>query len=268
MDWLGDANTQWVAEQLARHAEVSARDVGYAGLKDRRAVTTQWFSVLRKAGVNADWASFSAEGVEILESHRHKRKLRRGAHRGNAFRIAIRSDAPLPRDGLSERLEQITEQGVPNYFGEQRFGRDAANLELGRAVVAGRRVSRHKRSIGLSALRSYQFNEELDARVREGSWNTLLQGDVANLEGTGSVFAVEEVTAELEQRCHAMDIHPCGTLPGFDSVRVEPGTRALRMRINGLTWEVEDETLWLEFDIRRGSFATVVLRELASLQSG
>lgn len=268
-DWLQvrktDANTHWVAEQLARHAAVPARDVGYAGLKDRRAVATQWFSVRRKSGAGTNWTTFAAEGVEILESWRHNRKLRRGAHKGNAFRIAVRSNTQLPQDELHGRLQQIAEQGVPNYFGEQRFGRDAANLGLGRGVLAGRRVSRHKRSIGISALRAYEFNAELDARVRDGSWNSLLPGDVANLDGTGSVFAVEDVTPELQLRCASLDIHPCGSLPGFDAIGIEAGTRALRMRVTEVSWEFGEQVLWLEFRLGRGSYATAVLREIARL---
>ena len=268
-DWLQvrktDANTHWVAEQLARHASVAARDVGYAGLKDRRAVTTQWFSVRRRSGAGTDWTKFTAEGVELLEHSRHNRKLRRGAHRGNAFRIAVRGDAALPRAQLEARLQLIDEQGVPNYFGEQRFGRGGSNVDLGHAVLAGRRLSRNKRSLGISALRSFRFNEELDARVRADSWHTLLPGDLANLDGSGSVFAIEEVTTELEQRCRAMDVHPCGSLPGFETIGVEPGTRALRMRVTDLRWEIEEDVLWLEFRLRKGSYATAVLRELVRL---
>ena len=268
-DWLEvrktDANTHWVAGQLARYAAIPVRDVGYAGLKDRRAVTTQWFSVRRKPGVNPDWGVLTITGVEILQIRKHNRKLRRGAHAGNVFRIAVRGDAALPRDSVDQRLRQIAEQGVPNYFGEQRFGRDAANLELGRAVLDGRRVSRHKRSIGISALRAYEFNNELDARVRAGTWNKLRPGDTANLDGTGSVFVVEEMTKELEQRCSELDIHPCGSLPAFESLRVAAGTRALRMRVADLQWQLSEDVLWLNFRLGKGKFATAVLREVASL---
>lgn len=268
-DWLQvkktGANTQWVAEQLARHAAVSARDVGYAGLKDRHAVTTQWFSVRRQSAVGTDWTTFVAEGVEILETRRHNRKLRRGAHKSNAFRIAIRSDAPLPKDRLDERLQLIADRGAPNYFGDQRFGRDGGNVDLGHAVLAGRRLSRNKRSLGISALRSLHFNEELDGRVRAGNWDSLLPGDTANLDGTGSVFAVEAVTEELEQRCIDMDIHPCGTLPGFGSIGVKAAYRPLRMRVIDLNWEIDADALWLDFGLRKGCFATAVLREIASL---
>jgi tRNA pseudouridine13 synthase len=266
-DWLWiektGANTAWVAGQLARHAGLKERDVGYAGLKDRHAVTRQWFSVRRPSGEGTDWDVFEAEGVVVLEQHRHQRKLKRGAHKGNAFRIAVRSaDVDTHRDALTERLQAIDEQGVPNYFGEQRFGRDGANIELGRSVVAGRRVSRHKRSIGISALRSLEFNNELSARIEAGTWNKLISGDKANLEGSRSIFDIDEPTPELEQRCAEMDIHPTGTLPGFENLRVELGYRPLRMRVSNLDWEIDKDALWLEFSLGRGSYATAVLREI------
>ena len=270
-DWLRvrktGANTHWVAEQLARHASIPVRDVGYAGLKDRHAVTSQWFSVRRRPGTQTDWDSFGADCVEILERRAHSRKLKRGAHRGNQFRIAIRGADVLPmRGAIEHRLALMDAQGVPNYFGEQRFGRNGANIELGRAVTDGRRVSRHRRSIGISAIRSFHFNESLSARVSDGTWNVLVPGDVANLDGSGSVFVVDQVTADLEQRCEDMDIHPCGSLPGIDSLGVRTASRPLRMRVPDLEWKLEDGVLWLSFKLGKGSYATAVLRELVALE--
>ena len=266
-DWLylekTGANTHWVAEQLAKHAGIKDRDVGYAGLKDRHAVTRQWFSVRRPSAEGTDWDTFAAEGVRILEQQRHQRKLKRGAHRGNAFRIAVRSDELSKHcAAIEQRLAQIKGGGVPNYFGEQRFGRNGSNVELGRAIVAGRRVSRHKRSIGISALRSLEFNNELSARVQDGTWNRILAGDTANLDGSNSVFSVTDLTQELEDRCAHMDIHPCGSLPALDRIGVKAAFRSLRMRVRNLQWEFDEDALWLEFSLDKGSFATTVLREL------
>jgi len=269
-DWLWvektGANTHWVAERLAQHVRIPPRDIGYAGLKDRHAVTRQWFSVRRPAGGN-DWQGFEAPGVRILEQQRHGRKLKRGAHRGNRFRIAVRAAGIAGvSTAIGDRVAAISEQGVPNYFGEQRFGREGSNVALGQAVVEGRRVPRHKRSIGLSAIRSFQFNEELDRRVTDGTWNTVMPGDVANLDGTGSIFNVEEVTTDLEHRCAEMDIHPCGLLPEVSAARVAASHRPLRLPVRDLQWEVEADALWLEFRLGRGSYATAVLREVASIQ--
>jgi len=267
-DWLHvektGANTHWVSEQLANHAGIKPRDVGYAGLKDRHAVTRQWFSVRRPSVEGTDWQSFEAEGVSILGQHVHRRKLKRGAHRGNSFRIALRADnVEQYRSAVVERLVQIEAQGVPNYFGEQRFGRDGSNIDLGNAVLAGHRLPRNKRSMGISAVRSLHFNDELSARVSDGTWNRILPGDKANLDGSGSIFDVDEVTPDLERRYAELDIHPCGSLPAFASIGVESAQRPLRMRVSDLRWEIADDALWLEFVLGRGSYATTVLREIA-----
>lgn len=295
-DWLNvekiNANTQWVAERLADHAGVAARDVGFAGLKDRHAVTRQWFSVRRATSTGTDWQSFAVAGVRVLAQKQHRRKLRRGAHERNRFRIALRADhIESERDALDRRLATIGARGVPNYFGEQRFGRGGANLELCRAVFTGRRVSRAKRSLALSAARSLIFNDILAARVADGTWNTLLPGECVNLDGSASVFSMDAVTSELAGRCAEMDVHPSGTLWGLSAprstgsvaaleqqvaathaalvaglakARVEASSRPLRLRVQDFNWEFADGALWLEFALGPGSYATAVLRELAT----
>jgi tRNA pseudouridine13 synthase len=264
------ANTEWVSRQLASHADVPARDVGYAGLKDRHAVTRQWFSVPRWKA--PEWDRLEVEGVRVLDLQRNHRKLRRGAHKGNRFRIVLRG--ALPETGaLDERLQMISTSGVPNYFGEQRFGRAGSNIAL----------PRHKRSIAISAARSFLFNQVLDARVRDRSWNCLVAGDVANLDGTASVFAVDEMDEDLARRCSVMDIHPTGPLYGdgtpascvssgqeswlkaLTNARVKSGRRSLRLRIIDLEWTTADDSLVLEFALGRGAFATSVLREIANV---
>jgi len=297
-DWLFvekiGANTHWVGEQLAQHAGIKPRDVGYAGLKDRYAVTQQWFSVRRPSVEGTDWQSFEAEGVRIVEQHLHRRKLRRGAHRGNAFRIALRDDEiALRQEDVVERLSKIESRGVPNYFGEQRFGRDGSNVDLGRSLFGGRRLTRNKRSIALSAVRSFLFNQILDTRVRDGSWERILPGELANLDGSGSVFPVDDVSSDITARCAAFDIHPTATLwgsgtplgshivaemekdatadysdlcDGLISAKVDASSRPLRVRVQDLRWEFEDDALWLEFLLPKGAFATTVLRELVLLE--
>ena len=270
------ANTEWVARQLARHAEVPAKDVGYAGLKDRHAVTRQWFSVPRWHA--PDWSALVVDGVQVIEVARHQKKLRRGAHRGNRFRIVLRGEAiGRHEEELAARMETIRAQGVPNYFGDQRFGRDGANLELADAWAAGKRLPRHKRSLAISTMRSFLFNESLDGRVRDGTWNRLLPGDTANLDGTGSVFEVAELDAELESRCAAMDIHSAGTLAGegcrngpdawrtaLDAARIQPGARSFRLRVADAACTVEDAAACLSFTLGRGAFATAVIREICT----
>ena len=271
------ANTEWVSRQLATFAEVPARDVGYAGLKDRHAITRQWFSVPRWHA--PDWSLLDVDGVQILDVQRHNKKLRRGAHRANHFRIVLRGDGIAEHASmLEQRVQVIREQGVPNYFGEQRFGRAGNNLELADVFAAGKRLPRHKRSIAISTIRSFLFNETLHARVVDGSWDTLLAGDKANLDGTGSVFDVEEIDEELTRRCKEMDIHPAGELVGdgsdcdnekwlaaLEKARVEPGTRSLRLRVADLEIEAGADAVTLSFGLTRGAFATSVLRELVQV---
>lgn len=268
-------NTEWLSRQLARFADVPARDVGYAGLKDRHAITRQWFSVPRWN--SPDWTALDVDGANVLDVQRHNKKLRRGAHKANAFRIVLRGDdiAHCAED-IEQRVQIIRGQGVPNYFGEQRFGRDGSNLGLADVWANGKRLPRHKRSLAISTIRSFVFNESLNARVKSATWNALLAGDKANLDGTGSVFDVEEVDEELVRRCKEMDIHPAGELVGDGSdtgpeewlaalgkARVEKGTRSLRLKVNGLDMQAEDDALVLAFALGRGAFATSVLREIA-----
>lgn len=266
-------NTEWVARQLARFAEVPARDVGYAGLKDRHAVTRQWFSVPRWH--SPDWQSITLDGVQILAVQRHLRKLRRGAHQGNGFRIVLREPNALDPALVAQRLAVIREQGVPNYFGQQRFGRNGANLQLAESWAQGKRLPRDKRSLAISTLRSALFNDVLAGRVASGDWHHLRDGDSANLDGSASVFAVEAVDDALRARCAAMDIHPAIELAGqgsgvvpeqwqiaLDRARVEPGTRSLRLPVRDLSHAFLDEGLLLTFSLPRGAFATAVLREI------
>ncbi len=267
------ANTEWVARQLALYAEVPAKDVGYAGLKDRHAVTRQWFSVPRW---NAPaWDGLDIPGVRLADLKRHRRKLRRGAHRGNAFRIVLRLTTAADQGAVEKRLATIRNAGVPNYFGEQRFGREAGNLLLANDWASGKRMPQHKKGLAISTIRSFVFNEVLAARVQSATWNQFASGDQANLDGTASVFDVLDIDDELRRRCHAMDVHPAGRLPGESSNiepelwqtalnkrRVEAGTRSLRLPVRNLSHETNEADIVLSFTLDRGTFATAVLREV------
>jgi tRNA pseudouridine13 synthase len=283
------ANTRWVAERLAQAAGAKPREVGFAGMKDRHAVTTQWFSIgLQEAG-NADWQSWQIPGVTILQALRHRRKLQTGALRGNRFRILLRHlEGPL--EGLEERCQRLAGAGFPNYFGAQRFGRDGGNVGRGaRWLERGGRISRGERSIYLSAVRSYLFNLVLAERVRQGSWNRLLDGDVAMLDGSRSLFPCELPDEVLERRCAAFDIHPSGPLPGrggvpaarealalecdalqaqqglvesLDKAGVTADRRSLRVLPAELRWSLGEDGLALAFSLPPGAYATSLLREL------
>ena len=274
------ANTEWVGRQLAAFADVPARDIGYSGMKDRHAVARQWFSVPRWN--QPDWQQLEIEGVGLLEQQRHQRKLKRGAHQSNFFRIVLRGDLSTA-SGIDARLAAIAEEGVPNYFGEQRFGRGGGNLAMADQWAAGKRLPRHKRSIAISSARAFLFNQNLQQRVQQQTWNRLLPGDVANLDGSGSVFTVESVDDDIERRCQVMDLHPAGILWGdgaskagiaeeqlpwcaaLENARAKVAHRSLRLRPQAFSWTLDAESLTLEFSLRRGSFATAVLRELAAV---
>ena len=285
-----NANTQWVARELARACGCRPMDVGYAGLKDRRSVAVQWFSVPRAPRAHADWAGVGGAQFEVLEAHAHARKLPRGALAGNRFLIRARG-VTAGESSLGQRLASIRERGVPNYFGPQRFGRDGANLErIGQDL---RRLKPPERGFVLSAARSLIFNAVLGARVEDGSWARLGAGDLAILDGRGSHFPVEAPDETLRERCASLEIHPTGPLWGRgappcggsvlaleERVAAQHGAacallaeagmdqerRSLRLSVRDLCWrrEGEDEVV-LQFRLARGAYATAVLRELFTL---
>ena len=284
------ANTEFVARELARHGRTRPPEVGFAGLKDRNAVATQWFTVPRGALQAQDWTSFTHPEFEVLEAHAHRRKLRRGALAGNRFRLCIR-ELGGERSELERRVATLNAQGVPNYFGEQRFGRDGGNLTRAFDWAGSGQEPRARADVGfaLSAARSTIFNAVLAERVTRGDWRVLLDGDVANLQGSGSVFAVPSVDETLRQRAAELDLHPTGPLWGagdsmaggavqalerevaalfepLASLLEREGLRAerrsLRLKVEELRASVEGDTLTLEFRLDPGAFATTVLREL------
>lgn len=288
-------NTAWVARELARLTDVRPHDVGYAGLKDRHAVTTQWFSMPARRRTAESLVGAGGEGFEVLEAHAHRRKLPRGALTGNDFRIVLRGFDGAP-SALEARLARLRDRGVPNYFGPQRFGRELSNL----AVLRGTPAPRDGRGFALSAARSLLFNAVLAERVRTESWDRLSVGDRANLEGRNSNFLVEAPDITLESRLAALDLHPTGPMWGIDDAgvrgavaeledsvtgrypallellraeRLESARRPLRAVVRDLshTWLGTDgddgaagRDCELRFSLRAGSFATVVLRELVS----
>jgi tRNA pseudouridine13 synthase len=198
-------------------------------------------------------------------------------------------------EAIDARLAAIAAQGVPNYFGEQRFGRDGGNLAAARAMFAGRRVPRDKRSILLSAARSEIFNAVLAQRVARGDWARGLSGEVWMLDGSHSVFGPVPMDATLEQRCTALDIHPTGPLWGAGELRsaeavraleaeaaqasadlaagleqagLRQERRALRLPVANLAWaRPAPDVLQLEFFLPAGTYATTVLHALGEIDS-
>jgi tRNA pseudouridine13 synthase len=284
-------NTEFVARQLARAAGVPARAVSYAGLKDRHALATQWFSLHLPGREVGDLAARLPAQIEVLEQSRHARKLQRGALQGNRFRIVLRQCAG-DRAALSARVQELERGGVPNYFGEQRFGRDGANIARARAMFAGESIrDRHLRGIYLSAARSLLFNEVLARRIDDGSWCQAREGDAFVLNGSNSFFVPELIDEAIVQRLSGGDIHPSGPLwgegeppsraavrelecgiaarhaelaAGLAGARLQQERRPLRVLPAEVAarWR-DDATLELAFALPAGSYATAVVRELA-----
>ncbi|HEV8693455.1 MAG TPA: tRNA pseudouridine(13) synthase TruD [Lysobacter sp.] len=289
-------NTAFAAKRIAQWARVPEMGVSYAGLKDRHAVTRQRFSVHLPKKIAPDIAALESDELRVLDHVWHSRKLPRGALAGNRFVLVLR-ELRGERDAIEQRLQAIAKRGVPNYFGEQRFGRDGDNVANALAMFAGRRVRREQRSVLLSAARSELFNRVLAARVGEGSWNRGLDGEVWALDGSRSVFGPEPFTDELAQRLADFDIHPSGPLwgrgelrsrgraaeieltalagdeaatlrAGLESAGLEQERRALRLRPKDLAWRwLAPDALELEFALPPGAYATVVLAELGDMNA-
>lgn len=288
-------NTSHVARRLTEWAGVADVAVGYAGLKDRHAVTRQRFSVQLPGRAAPDIAALQDDDLKVLEAVRHSRKLSRGALAGNRFVLVLRGVQGDPQ-AIDARLRQIAGQGVPNRFGEQRFGREGGNVQAALAMFGGRRVGREQRSILLSAARSELFNRVLSARVLDGTWNTGCEGEVWVLEGSRSVFGPEPWNEDLAERLARFDIHPSGPLWGAGELRstgacariemdaladdlamrlrsgleragLKQERRSLRLRPQGLEWAwCDDGALRLAFELPTGTYATTVLAELGDIE--
>ncbi|RXR05340.1 tRNA pseudouridine(13) synthase TruD [Pseudoxanthomonas composti] len=292
-------NTTDVARRLARWAGIGEVGIGYAGMKDRHAVTTQRFSVhLPKRvapALEALQESASGEGtLKVVHQHWHNRKLPRGALAGNRFTLTLRQ-VRGEREAIAARLQQIAQRGIPNWFGEQRFGRGGGNVAQALAMFAGRRVKREQRSMLLSAARSQLFNQVLTRRVEAGCWDQPMEGEVWMLAGSRSVFGPEAWSEALAERLASFDIHPSGPLwgegelrsahacaaleldavsdaaslklrQGLEQAELKQERRALRLRPEQFAWQwLAEDVLELRFALPPGAYATAVLHELGQV---
>ncbi len=285
-------NTRWVAGRVARWARRPPRDVGYAGLKDRHAVTEQWFSVRCPGGRHPDPASLAVPGVTLVDWRLGDRKLRTGALAGNRFVIRIRGLAG-DRETLAARLARVREAGAPNPFGPQRFGRDMANLARARSWFEGNEPpGRAERGFALSAARALIFNAVLADRIRRGTWDAAGAGEPVQLDGSRSWFVASEDDPELASRLAGLDVHPTGPMwgeglppgegpehqaelavarrhglfaTGLESEGLPQDRRALRATVGDLDWRGEGDVLTLCFRLPPGSYATAVLREIVEV---
>ena len=287
-----DCNTLFVGEQLAKFAGISARNMSYAGLKDRKAVTEQWFSLQMPGQPTPDFSQFSLEGVEILDVTRHQRKIRIGSLQGNHFEILLRNAEET--DELKVRLDFLAKNGFPNYFTEQRFGRDGNNLTQALRWANGeiKVKDRHKRSFYLSAARSEIFNLIVSKRMELDLAQQILVGDVLQLNGSHSWFVVDESEdlAQLQQRLAQQDVLLTAPLIGEEEKsavdfeheifaqyqalfalmrqeRMKAACRPILMQPQQFQWQFEPNGLRLQFALPAGSYATALIRELVNIEN-
>lgn len=287
-----DCNTLFVGEQLAKFASISARNMSYAGLKDRKAVTEQWFSLQMPGQPTPDFSQFSLEGVEILEVTRHQRKVRIGSLQGNHFEILLRNAEET--DELKVRLDFLAKNGFPNYFTEQRFGRDGNNLTQALRWANGEInvKDRNKRSFYLSAARSEIFNLIVAKRIELGLAQQVLNGDILQLNGSHSWFVVDESEdlAQLQQRLAQQDVLLTAPLIGEEEKsavdfeneifaqhqalfalmrqeRMKAARRPILMQPQQFQWQFEPNGLRLQFALPAGSYATALIRELVNVEN-
>ncbi|MGL4613602.1 MAG: tRNA pseudouridine(13) synthase TruD [Shewanella sp.] len=284
-------NTVQVAEMLAKFAKVHPKEVTYAGQKDKNAITEQWFGIRIPGKETPVWTELNSERLTILSSSRHSKKLRIGALLGNRFILTLRNVTHV--DDIISRIEKVSQIGVPNYFGEQRFGHDGKNLILGRQMLAGKKVKdRNKRSMYLSAVRSHLFNHVVSYRLAQHGTQPL-SGDCVMLAGSKSFFVAEQWDLPMLKRLIEKDIQLSAPLwgrgmmlaqgaaaamettamadltedcYGLEHAGLEQERRPLLLEPQGLQYQQTADGLVLEFILPAGSFATSVLRELVNYQ--
>jgi tRNA pseudouridine13 synthase len=258
-----DQNSQWVAGLLAELAGIKRNDIGYCGLKDRFAVTTQWYS-LHLPGQDLDIVQLKHGDFDILDAGRHHRKLRRGMHQGNRFSILLR-DVDFNPSALDQRLQAIAQLGVPNYFAEQRFGHGGNNLREAQSLIDRDQLKGNRRGTGLylSAARSWLFNLLLQRRIEINGLAEEIDGDQsAALWGRGrsnanrQVAEIEsEILAEWQSWCYALE---------HAGLKQERRDLVLRPQDLTVEWPAEQQ-LRLQFSLGAGCYATALLREIAQL---
>lgn len=293
-----DTNTDFLARHIAKLAGVPAKQVNYSGLKDRRGVTRQWFGVHlpgKSEAVDPDWQQLQSPEVHLHQAVRHLRKLKTGVHQGNFFALRLRNITPS--DALERRLGIIAEQGAPNYFGDQRFGRQGGNLSLALSMMQGKRIKdRFKRGMALSSVRSYLFNQLLSARVGDGSWLQAAVGERCMFSDGFSQFDALATLdlVDVQRRIDVGDLAPTGVLAGravsplatpsslYEERILAPWQpwvsalvaqdltahrRSLRLWAKDFNWRwCEDNVLELKFHLMRGSYATALVREIAQVE--
>ena len=281
-------NTQYLARELAKFAAIPIRNVSYAGLKDRQGDTKQWFSLHIPGKITPDFSLFESPGVTILKVVRHNKKIKTGALAGNYFAIVLREISD--KSALENALQQV-QNGVPNYFGEQRFGFDGYNINSALLMFQGRKIKdRFKRGMYLSAARSYLFNQVLSTRIKDNLYNQPLLGDCVQFVGNRSFFPLldlepatlqrlterevcltaplwgaGELTSELDAKQYETDLLSCYAelQAGLAKNGLKQARRPLLLVPEkfSATW-LDESSVKVDFYLPSGCYATSVLREL------
>jgi tRNA pseudouridine13 synthase len=295
-----DMGAEYFARQVARRLDIPTGEVGTAGLKDRRAVTRQMVSV--PARVEERLPQLDGDGIRVLRASKHGNKLRPGHLHGNRFRILIRDPSTALVEVMPPLLERLSQQGVPNFYGPQRFGRDAETWFLGLALLRGEKPplsatgrvpnlrSPFLRKLALSAAQAGLFNHYLAQRMSDGLLHRVLLGDVMSKLPFGGLFVVQDLVREQE-RLETGETVPAGPifgrktfpaaaaaaaretdiLAGFNLSsasfsgfgKLVQGTRRHNLVfVKDLTALTEADGLRLSFTLPAGSYATVLLREI------
>lgn len=288
-----DSNT--AAARLADAVGLRHRLVSHCGLKDRHAVTRQWFSLHMPGQPSPEPEALQSEGLRVLRVTRNTRKLRRGIHQGNRFTIRLREPDFDPALA-EERWQRIVERGAPNYFGSQRFGNEGRNVEKALAMFRGdfRPGDKLLRGILLSSVRSHLFNAVVASRVAGGTWDQPMEGEVYGFADNGTILLPEkhrgdererfargivELTAPLWGKGDLQSVGDVRELEaaildrfpehraGLEAAGLRQERRVMRLRPDRATMEVLDNgDLVLSFDLPKGAYATTLLSELAELR--
>src|SRR5262249_49115220 len=208
---------EYFTRQIAKRLDISPGEVGTAGLKDRRAVTRQMVSV--PIGVEPRLSQLDGDGIRVLRTDRHSNKLRPGHLRGNRFQILIRDLDPAAPERIAPILARLQSDGLPNYYGSQRFGRDGETARLGFALLRkepppelsdGRRPNLRSpflRKLALSAAQAALFNQVLAQRVLDGLLRRVLPGDVMAKWPFGGMFVAEDLAKEQSRFARREIVH-------------------------------------------------------------
>lgn len=284
-------NTDYLARQLAKFAGIAAKNVSYAGLKDRQAETYQWFSLYIPGKVTPDFNEFESDGVTILKVIRHNKKLRTGCLTGNKFSIVLREVSD--KTALQSTLDKV-ENGVPNYFGNQRFGFDGHNVNAALQLFNGRKVKdRFKRGMYLSAARSYLFNRVISKRISDDLQSSPLLGDCVQFVANRSFFPLPDLSEQTLHRLSSREV--CLTAPLWGKGELTSTDDAKQYELDclaeytalqqglvkeGLKQErrplllipeqfeyqwLDDTSVCLSFYLPAGCYATSIIRELVEI---